>query len=43
MDYERGYRVSGTAHWNTLVEQGNLFTHVFLDPPQFEDYVTENN
>ena len=43
MDYERGYRVSGTAHWNTLVEQGNLFTHVFRAPPQFEDYVTENN
>ena len=48
VDYERGYRISGSDGWspfeNTFHENGSgLSLDIsYIDPPTFEDFVTEN-
>tara|TARA_R100000655_G_scaffold23135_2_gene46701 strand:- start:6087 stop:8960 length:2874 start_codon:yes stop_codon:yes gene_type:complete len=45
-DFEKGYRIAGTDTWNEIGSYSshprNSFSHVFMDPPTFEDFVTEN-
>ena len=40
-DWEKGYRLAGNQHWNTFGPQ-QYIRHKFMDPPQFEDFLTEN-
>ena len=42
VDWDKGYMIAGTKQWNTL-GAGNRFSHVFVEPPQFEDFISLNN
>ena len=41
LDHEKGIRISGDDTWREMRKNGDIF-HSFLDPPELEDFLTEN-